>query len=104
MTTPVEVACDTLRSDATKWGTASDAMETAARTSEGLVLGSDKLGVAAQERGVIAAYDALKQKLSGLITGGATEFDALSSTLREVADTYQREDAEGAHTITEAGG
>lgn len=99
----VAVVCRKLREDATKWDTASDVMGTASRTSEGLVLGADKLGYVAQERGVIAAYDAIKQKLTTLLGGGETEFDTIATKLREIADNYERTDSLGADAILRAG-
>jgi hypothetical protein len=100
----VRVVCDKVREDATRWNTASDTMENAARTSEGLVLGADKLGYVAQERGVIAAYDAVKQRLTNLLNGGGTEFDTIATKLREIADNYERTDSLGADAILRAGG
>lgn len=104
MTTPVEVACNALRSDAAKWTTAGDAVEAAALAADGLALGEDQLGAIAATHGVVAAYGAMQQKFAGLLRGGATEFDALSTTLVSVADTYQREDAENARLLAGSGG
>lgn len=100
----VRVVCDKVREDATKWNSASDAMEKASGVSDGLVLGADKLGYVAQERGVIAAYDALKQKLTNLFNGSVTEFDTMATKLREIADNYERTDSLGADAILRAGG
>jgi hypothetical protein len=100
----VRVVCEKVREDATRWNTASDAMEKASGVSAGLVLGADKLGYVAQERGVIAAYDALKQKLTNLLNGGTTEFDTMTTKLREIADNYERTDSLGADAILRAGG
>jgi uncharacterized protein YukE len=103
MTTPVRVACEALRSDAAKWTQTAATLHTAAQAAEGLVLGVDKLGFAAQQNGVVAAYEALRQKMVRLLTTGVTELDTLATTLRHAADTYQREDEQGAHRITQAG-
>lgn len=103
MTTPVRVVCDAMRADAQKWREAAAGLQFAAGEAKGLVLGPDKLGVAAQEMGVIAAYDELKEKITRLLTGGTTEFKSLATTLKQAADTYEREDNEGAHQIAEAG-
>ena len=100
----VRVVCEKVREDATKWNTASDVMDAASRTAEGLVLGADQLGHVAQERGVIAAYDAVKQKLTTVLGGGATEFDTIATKLREIADNYERTDSLGADAILRAGG
>ncbi|MGH3875895.1 MAG: type VII secretion target [Actinophytocola sp.] len=100
----VRVVCEKLREDATRWDTASDAMGTASRASEGLELGPARLGYVAQERGLIAAYDAIKQKLTTLLGGGEAEFDVLATKLREIADNYERTDSLGADAILRAGG
>jgi hypothetical protein len=95
--TTVEVACDALRADAARWSDAAHAMAAATDTAQGLDLGAPQLGAIAEDRGVVAAYAALQQKLTNLVTGAAAVFDSISTTLTVVADTYQREDEEGAH-------
>lgn len=104
MTTPVHVACDKLREDASLWTAVAGEVRTAGRSAAGLALGPDKLGHAAAERGIVAAYQAVQQRIAQLLTGGATEFENLATTLRKVADTYQREDDQGAHNVAQAGG
>ncbi len=99
----VMVACDALRSDATKWTTASDAMAVAAGSAKNLVLGKDQFGWAGDQRGVVTAYQALQDKIAGLLTGADAEFDKIAVVLRVSADTYEREDAEGAHRLDQAG-
>jgi len=99
----VMVACDALRSDATKWMTASDEMAAAAGKAENLVLGKDQFGGAGDERGVVNAYETLRDKIAGLLTGADAEFDKIAGALRASADTYEREDAEGAHRLERAG-
>lgn len=103
MNSPVRVACDALRSDANKWAQAAEALRTAARSADGLVLGLDKLGMHAQLTGLTSAYDRLRQKITRLLEGGGTGLDELATTLRQAADTYQREDELGAHRIARAG-
>lgn len=103
MSSPVRVACDALRSDATKWAQAATALDSAAKAAQGLSMGVAELGFAAQEHGVVAAYEALRQKLVRLLTSGVTELDGLAALLRQAADTYQSEDEAGAHRVAEAG-
>ncbi len=95
--TTVEVACDALHDDAARWADAAYAMASAADTAQGLDLGAAQLGAIAEDRGVVAAYAALQQKLTNLVTGAAAVFDSISTTLTVVAETYLREDQEGAH-------
>jgi hypothetical protein len=103
MTQPVEVVVDKVRQDATRWSTASDEMEAASRSAGGLALGADKLGYVAQERGLIAAYDALKETLTHLLGGAGTEFESLATTLRQIAAEYERLDATGVQTFLREG-
>lgn len=95
----VKVACDALRSDATKWATASDEMMAAASSAHNLVLGRDQFGYAAESRGLVAAYTTLQQRVAHLLTGADGEFDKISGALRASADTYEYEDAQGAHQL-----
>jgi hypothetical protein len=97
--TSVEVQCDKLVEDSLKWRAASDAAEGASKSAEGLDCGPAKMGYAAEVRGVIDAYDGLKQKFTSLLAGAATEFDKTADTLVEVAKTYLREDQAGAHAM-----
>jgi hypothetical protein len=99
----VKVACEALRSDAKKWGTASDDMSTAASSAQNLVLGREQFGYAAENHGLVAAYTTLQQRVATLLAGADTEFNKISSTLKQVADTYEREDAEGAHKFNQMG-
>lgn len=104
MTTPVAVACDALRSDADKWTRTSTELQAGARSANGLVLGPDKLGMKAQERGLVAVYDALRVRLGQLLAGGGTQHGDLSAVLRQAANTYEAEDNAGLHRIGQAGG
>ncbi len=95
----VKVACDALRADALTWATASDEMMAAAASAQNLVLGRDQFGYAAESRGLVAAYTTLQQRIAHLLTGADGEFDKISSELRASADTYEYEDARGAHEM-----
>jgi hypothetical protein len=104
MTTPVEVACNALRSDADTWNQTSAALQGGATSANQLVLGPDKLGMKAQERGLVAVYEALRARLGQLLAGGGTEHGSLSAVLRQAANTYEAEDKAGLHRISQAGG
>lgn len=95
----VKVACDALRSDARKWAAASDEMMAAATAAQNLVLGRDQFGYAAESRGLVAAYTTVQQRIAHLLTGADAEFDKISSALKASADTYESEDASGAHRM-----
>lgn len=106
MTTPeVRAACDALRADAVKWSTAADALKDAARTAAGLTL-LDKLGQITQLAGSgksFEGYDQFRQKMTTALGMGAAVFGDVSAILKQVADTYEREDRAGAHRIAQAG-
>lgn len=99
----VTVAVAALRSDAAKWTTASDEMAAAQSAATGLVLGSAEFGYAAESRGVVSAYTNLQQRIANLLKGADAEFDKIAAALRLAADTYEREDAEGAHNLNQIG-
>ena len=102
-TEEVKVACEALRSDARKWATASDEMSAAAVAAQNLVLDRGQFGYVADNRGLVASYATLQQRLANLLQGADTEFGKISSTLMTVADTYEREDAAGAHKFNKMG-
>src|SRR5689334_10241054 len=99
----VKVACEALRSDAKKWTTASDDMAAASQAAQGLVLGREQFGFAAEGRGVMEAYKNLQDRIAGLLTGADTEFDKISAALKTAADAYETEDAAGAHQFDSMG-
>jgi hypothetical protein len=106
MSTPlVRARCAELRMDADSWSMVSTALSAAAASIGGLTLG-DKLGQIANLAGaadVITSYDQVRMRFSSGLAGGATALEGLSATLKQVADTYEREDREGAHGVAEAG-
>jgi hypothetical protein len=95
----VKVACAALRSDATKWTTASDDMTAASGAAANLVLGLEAFGFAAQSHGLTEAYAALQSRIAHLLTGADGEFDKIAGALRTAADAYESEDAAGAHAM-----
>lgn len=95
----VKVACDALRSDARKWAAASDEMMAAATSAQNLLLGRGQFGYAAESRGLVAAYTTLQQRIGRLLSEADAEFDKISGALKASADTYESEDASGAHLM-----
>jgi hypothetical protein len=104
MTTPVSVACDALRSDADAWNQTSSALQGGASTANQLVLGPDKLGMKAQERGLVTVYESFRTRVVQLLTGAGTEHGKLAAVLAQAANTYEAEDQAGLHRISQAGG
>lgn len=99
----VRVAVAALRSDATKWTAASDDMAAAQGSAQSLVLGRAEFGYAAESRGLVSSYTNLQQRIAHLLQGADAEFDKIAAALRLAADTYEREDAEGAHNLNQIG-
>jgi hypothetical protein len=95
--------CNDMRSDATKWQTASDAMHGAAGTAKGLTLGDTQFGLADAAQGCKTAYETIQNKLAALMDGADTEFEKVAKALKASADTYEKEDAEGAHRFETTG-
>ena len=98
----VVVDCEALRSDARKWLAAADDLRGAAGVSAGLVMGVDMFGVS--DAGCQSAYTALQGKLASLLGQADTELRKVAVVLRAAADTYEQEDAAGAHGMAQAGG
>ncbi|MET0133127.1 MAG: hypothetical protein ABW215_05990 [Kibdelosporangium sp.] len=99
----VQVACKALRSDATKWTTASDEMAAGGGSAQSLVLGRAEFGYAAENHGLVTSYTTIQERIATLLTGADAEFDKMAAALRLAADTYEREDAEGAHKFDQMG-
>jgi hypothetical protein len=102
-TVDVKVACEALRSDAKKWETASDEMSYSAMAARNLELNEHQFGHFVATHGLVTSYAALQQRLANLLDGADTELGKIARTLRMVADTYEREDAAGAHKFKKAG-
>lgn len=96
--------CNAMRSDATKWTTAADAMHGASDAAKGLNLGDTQFGLADAAQGCKTAYATIQTKLGSLLDGADTEFDKVAAALKASADTYEKEDAEGAHKFDSTGG
>lgn len=96
--------CNAMRADATKWQTASDAMHGAAGTARGLTLGDTQFGLADAAQGCKAAYSSIQDKVAGLFDGADAEFEKVAKVLKASADTYEKEDNDGAHKFDSMGG
>ncbi len=96
------MACDALRADAQKWASAADALREAHQVAQGITL-ADKLGAIPQSVGgaeaLVAGYDRMKQKFVTALSGGGAVMDEVSGLLKNVADTFEREDREAALRI-----
>lgn len=98
------MACDALRADARKWASAADALRAAHQVAQGITL-ADKLGAIPQFVGgaeaLVANYDRMKQKFVTALSGGGAVMDEVAGLLKNVADTFEREDREAALRINQ---
>ncbi|MCO1580008.1 hypothetical protein M8C13_30070 [Crossiella sp. SN42] len=99
----ISVALDALRSDAARWSAAAEEMRTAAERASRFILTEQDFSVLLGSE-LASSYSTIRSKLEHLLTGAHTEFERIGSTLLQVAATYEREDAEGAHELKRAGG
>jgi hypothetical protein len=95
--------CNAMRADATKWQTASDAMHGASGTAKGLTLGDTQFGLADAAQGCKTAYATIQSKIVTLFDGADAEFEKVAGVLKASADTYEKEDAAGAHRFESTG-
>ena len=99
----VTVDCNALRSDAKKWSAAADDIGAAASTAGGLTLGVDKFGASDAAQGCQSTYAILQSTLATLLSQGNKELEKVATVLKASADTYEREDAAGAHRFEKMG-
>jgi hypothetical protein len=52
---------------------------------------------------LVTSYTTLQQRIVNLLTGADGEFDKIAGALKTAADTYEREDAAGAHAMNKIG-
>lgn len=104
MTTPtpssdeISVALDALRTDATMWDGFADTLRTAVGAAQSLVVPPSAFSFAGQS--VATQYDAIRNRMATLLEGGAVNFDATATALRQSADAYEDDEATGAHMMT----
>lgn len=99
----VRASVEAMRSDARTWAAAAREIGQAHAMARNLTLGEEQFTPRFAEI-VQASYTELQRHLAALLEAAAVEFDKVGIALRASAETYEREDAEGAHGLRKAGG
>lgn len=92
----VTVALDALRSDSWKWSAASANAITAQSAVDAQTLTMAQFSCYADAQGLTQTYDALQQRIRDLLGQASANFVKISTTLQQVAQTYQ----DNEHKIT----
>lgn len=96
--TPQEVAVATaaLRTEATEWENQSTVIAAVATKVAGMELGRIEAGLFQL---VVSPYNEVVYAVAARCREGQTAMTEIATTLRAVADTYEREDDSNAHRI-----
>lgn len=92
----ITVAIGAVRDAATSWDEAAAALEAARLATEGAKFGQLEAGV------FILSYNSYKDIpdfFAARMAEGIAVFNEIAATLRQVADTYEAEDAQNAHAL-----
>jgi hypothetical protein len=92
----VAVATGTLRSEAGIWDHESGQLQAITTKAEGLRLNRFEAGVF---QIMVSAYEAAVEQVQGRCGEGTQRMSEIAGTLRQVADTYDREDRNREHAI-----
>jgi uncharacterized protein YukE len=90
----VQVATESLRSEATIWLHQSDQMQAIAHKAEGLRMSRLEAGLFQL---VESAYDAAADQVTARCREGQQRMEEIATTLRHVADTYEQEERDNLH-------
>ncbi len=93
-----EVALDDLTADAKTWDETSSALQTASSSAWAQNLATGDLSWAAEVVGLTSTYAALRAKVAGLLSEGATETGNISSTLIAVRRNYAENEQQAQHS------
>ncbi|TCO57085.1 type VII secretion target [Actinocrispum wychmicini] len=99
----LKVALEAMRSDAGVWTHASDEMQASATAAQNVVLTADQFGWAAEQQGVVGAYQQVQQRMAHLLTGAQTEFDKVATSLRTAADWYEQNEQHTSNVMNQTG-
>ncbi|MEH1029759.1 type VII secretion target [Micromonospora profundi] len=92
----VEVATDTLRTEAGMWLRHSDTMAAITSRAEGLRMTALEAGLFQL---LVKPYDEAADQITSRCREGRQRMTEIATTLRKVADTYDAEDASNAHEL-----
>lgn len=93
----ISVSLEALRADADQWAAAAGTMHAAAGLAETQRLDPAVFSFA----GLTAAttYELLRARMARLLDQGASAFESIAAALRASADSYEADEAAGAHRI-----
>ncbi|WNV82076.1 hypothetical protein [Umezawaea sp. Da 62-37] len=102
--TGISVALEALRADAGTWVEAAEAVDRPRTAVAGLRLSGVEMSRTADELGLDLTYDKARAAVEDMLGQAARRFRELGASLIAAADTYQREDELGMHTMNGIGG
>ncbi len=99
--TPEELkaALDALRADADVWDSCSDTVGGLQSEAESCQLDPDDFSLLGSALGVSAEYQALQNKMAGLLKEGQAVMAHVAWSLRQAADIYEEEERRGVHRM-----
>ncbi|SDC27401.1 hypothetical protein [Actinokineospora iranica] len=97
--TGTDVGLEALRSDANKWATAGNTTSAPAGVIAELALGGADMSMWAVDCGLDRTYDELRTTLQTQLSRAAENFHAIAATLRQTAETYEREEQANAQNL-----
>ncbi|WHT18329.1 hypothetical protein N8J89_35325 [Crossiella sp. CA-258035] len=99
----VRASVEAMRADAGEWSSAAREVGQAHSLVKNLMLNEEQFSMLLDHI-IGPTYEQVRQALESLLESAAAEFDKVGMALRMSAETYEREDAEGAHGLRRAGG
>ncbi|WP_424185828.1 hypothetical protein ACOBQX_28790 [Actinokineospora sp. G85] len=97
--TGTDVALDALRKDAAAWDTAGNTASGPAGAVGALGLTGADVSFWAANAGLDRTYDTLRTAVRNQLSQAAANFHTMASTLRDTADTYEREELKTAESF-----
>jgi hypothetical protein len=94
---PISVATAALRAEADVWRQQSEVLAGVAAAAEGLRMTSVEAGIFFV---LVRAYTQVVDVVSGRCAEGVDRTGEIASTLRQVADVYDQEEADNVHRLT----
>lgn len=99
----INAALDAMRADAAVWNTAAADLKGPINSIAGLKLTGGEMSFFATEKGLDVTYDDARAALEDMLGKAADYFQKISSNLESAAQQYERDDADAAGKIEQAG-
>ncbi len=88
----LKAAIEALRDDAGVWRGVAATTSSATNAVDGLTLSEGELSWASRPTGLLDTYEEIRSKVARLLAEATSNFEALSSTLDQVATAYETSD------------